>query len=104
MRIGAAAALATGTVIGTETPRIFEPALNHAKVGRESWVSIGATFALNFRRQGLGKAGRASPLWQLCVLESSRQRRAPAGHEHIGPGFSSRFAGDFLSRREGART
>jgi hypothetical protein len=95
--------LATGTVIGTETPRICEPERDHAKVGRESWVSIGATFALSFRRQGSAMVVRASPLWQLCVLENSVSV-APAGHEHIGPGFSSRFARDFLSRCEGTWT
>jgi hypothetical protein len=49
-------------------------------------------------------AGRAWSSGQLRVLENSRQRRAPAGQEHIGPGFSLRFAGDFLSRREGSGT
>jgi hypothetical protein len=45
---------------------------------------------------------RASPLWQLCVLENSVSVARPLAM--LGPGFSSRFARDFLSRREGART
>jgi hypothetical protein len=74
---------------------------SHIRTGaepRESRTRKLGVYRSNFRffaDRGSAMVGRASPLWQLCVLESSRQHRAPAGHEHIGPGFSSRFAGDF---------